>query len=131
MTLLTCKGERENNYENERSLDGSPRKGWQSVERGVVLEQNGRDWKFLTNHALVLLCIAQDPNARVRDIADRVGITERAAHRLVGDLVEGGYVSVQKMGRRNCYEVHPEVHLRLPLNPKQEIGTLLKVITQT
>ena len=65
-------------------------------------------WSFLTNHAHVLLCIAHDPASRLRDIADAVGITERAAHRIVAELVDEGYVSRERRGRRNFYEVHPE-----------------------
>jgi IclR helix-turn-helix domain len=65
-------------------------------------------WSFLTNHAHVLLCIAHDPNSRLRDIADAVGITERAAHRIVAELVDEGYVTRERRGRRNFYEVHPE-----------------------
>jgi hypothetical protein len=57
-----------------------------------------------------------------------VGITERAAQRMVADLVEADYVSITKQGRRNCYEVHPVVHLRHPLNDHQKIGDLLKVL---
>jgi len=65
-------------------------------------------WSFLTNHAHVLLCIAHDPSSRLRDIADAVGITERAAHRIVAELVDEGYVTRERRGRRNFYEVHPE-----------------------
>jgi DNA-binding MarR family transcriptional regulator len=58
-------------------------------------------WSFLTNHARVLLCIAQDPRARLRDIGEAVGITERAAHRIVAELTDAGYVSRRRVGRRN------------------------------
>lgn len=69
-------------------------------------------WCFLTNHALVLLCIARDPAIRLRELGDRVGITERAAHRIVDELVAAGYVSRVRNGRRNHYTVHR--HLPLP-----------------
>jgi IclR helix-turn-helix domain len=62
-------------------------------------------WRFFTNHAHVLACLAGDPEARLRDVAARVGITERAAHDLIGDLERGGYVRVHRVGRRNQYEV--------------------------
>jgi IclR helix-turn-helix domain len=62
-------------------------------------------WRFFTNHAHVLACLVGDPQARLRDIAARVGITERAAHDLVGDLARGGYIRVRRVGRRNQYEV--------------------------
>jgi DNA-binding IclR family transcriptional regulator len=69
-------------------------------------------WSFLTNHARVLLCIAHDPAARLRDIAASLGITERSAHGIVTDLAAAGYVVKQKDGRRNRYQV--QVHLPVP-----------------
>ena len=72
------------------------------------------DWKFITNHAQVLLCVAHDPEIRLREIAEACGITERAAHRIIADLEEAGYISRERMGRRNRYEFHPEVAMRHP-----------------
>jgi DNA-binding IscR family transcriptional regulator len=69
-------------------------------------------WGFLTTHARVLLCIAHDPGARLRDIAASLGITERTAHGIVTDLTEAGYVVKQKDGRRNRYQI--QAHLALP-----------------
>jgi hypothetical protein len=69
-------------------------------------------WSFLTNHARVLLCIARDPESRLRDIAASLGITERSAHGIVTDLAEAGYVIKQKNGRRNRYQV--QAHLPMP-----------------
>ena len=69
-------------------------------------------WGFLTNHARVLLCIAHDPGARLRDIAASLGITERSAHGIVTDLAEAGYVIRQKDGRRNRYRI--QAHLPVP-----------------
>ena len=69
-------------------------------------------WSFLTNHARVLLCIARDPGARLRDIAAGLGITERAAHGIVNDLADAGYVIKHKDGRRNRYQI--QAHLPLP-----------------
>jgi DNA-binding IclR family transcriptional regulator len=63
---------------------------------------------FLTNHARVLLCVADDCNVRMRDIAECVGITERTAYEILTELVEQGYLSRERAGRRNCYTVHPE-----------------------
>ena len=63
------------------------------------------NWRFFTNHAHVLACLADDPEARLREIADRVGVTERAAHDLIGDLERSGYVRIHRVGRRNHYEV--------------------------
>lgn len=85
-------------------------------------------WDFLTNHAHVLLCMAHDPGIRLRDIAVAVGITERAAHRIVSELVEGGYVLRERNGRRNRYEVVAELPLRHPLVGEQKVGDLLKLL---
>ena len=70
------------------------------------------DWSFLTTHARVLLCIAHDPGARLRDIAATLGVTERRAHGIVTDLTQAGYLITQKDGRRNRYQV--QAHLPLP-----------------
>src|SRR5437868_2373644 len=64
-------------------------------------------WHFLTNHTQVLLCIARTPDIKLREVADRVGITERAAQRIVADLVDAGYVDRRRQGRRNDYRIHP------------------------
>ena len=86
------------------------------------------DWTFLTNHAHVLICIAQDPNARLRDVADRVGITERAAQRIVADLVEAGYVERSKEGRRNRYRLNPDLPLRHPIEREHSIGEVIELL---
>src|SRR4249920_1909849 len=85
-------------------------------------------WDFLTNHAHVLTCVANDPGIRVRDIAAAVGITERAAHRILSELVEEGYVQRQRTGRRNRYQVVAELPLRHPLVQEREVGELLEVL---
>lgn len=85
-------------------------------------------WTFLTNHAHVLLCIAKDSDVRLRDIAERVGITERAAQRIVGELVEAGYVDRVKEGRRNSYRLNAERPLRHPLEEDHAIGEVLAVL---
>ena len=72
------------------------------------------DWKFLTNHAHVLLCVAHEPDIRLREIADAVGITERAAHRIIAELEDGGYISRERRGRRNIYRFHPDTVMRHP-----------------
>ena len=82
-------------------------------------------WTFLTNHAHVLVCIAEDPNMRGRDIAARVGITERAAQAIINDLVSEGYVKRTKVGRRNHYELNPDAPLRHPLEHDHTVGELL------
>ena len=87
-------------------------------------------WTFLTNHAHVLLCIARDPGVRLSEIADAVGITERAAQRIVNELIEEGYVSRDRVGRRNHYQIHPELPLRHPIEQHRDIGTLLALIEE-
>jgi DNA-binding IclR family transcriptional regulator len=82
-------------------------------------------WSFLTNHARVLLCIARDPGTRIRDIAVCAEITERAAHRIVSDLCEAGYVEKHRLGARNYYEVHAELPLRRELESGVPVGELL------
>jgi DNA-binding transcriptional ArsR family regulator len=72
------------------------------------------DWKFFTNHALVMLAVAADPEILLREIAEAVGITERAAHRIIGDLEDGGYISRQRKGRRNYYQVHLDAVVSQP-----------------
>ena len=88
-----------------------------------------RTWTFLTNHARVLIIIASAPNIRLRDIAAQVGITERAAQRIVGDLEADGYLSHEKQGRRNRYSLHPDAHLRHPLENEIEIGQFVEFIS--
>jgi hypothetical protein len=86
------------------------------------------NWTFLSSHALVLLCVAHDPDARLRDIAAGVGITERATQRLVDDLVAGGYLIRSRRGRRNAYAVSPDLPLRHPLERHTTIGALLALL---
>ena len=86
-------------------------------------------WTFLTNHARVLLCIAQDPGVRLRDIAARLDITERSAYGIVTDLTQAGYVVKQKDGRRNRYQI--QAHLPLPESTGRErtVGEVLALLT--
>jgi len=97
----------------------------------LMAERAAPGWTFLTNHAQVLVCIARDPGVRLRDIGDRVGITERAAHRIVVELVEAGYITRQRNGRRNQYTIN--THFRLPdaVACEQNIGQLLDILTAT
>lgn len=87
------------------------------------------DWTFLTNHAHVLLCIAQDPGMRLRDVADAVGITERAAQRIVAELEQAGYLDRVRDGRRNRYRLNQELPLRHPLERDHAVGEVLSVLT--
>ena len=90
--------------------------------------QEDSSWTFLTNHAQVLLAIAQNPDIRVRDIAQHVGITERAAQRIVVDLVEAGYVDRRRIGRRNHYVINPRVEMRHTAQEGQPVGQLLSLL---
>jgi DNA-binding IclR family transcriptional regulator len=85
-------------------------------------------WTFLTNHGHVLLAIARKPDIRMREIAEEVGITERAAQRIVGDLVEAGYVSRARVGRRNTYTIDPSAPLRHPISRHHDIGEILAAL---
>ena len=78
-------------------------------------------WTFLTNHAHVLICIAQDPEVRLAEIARKVGIGERAVHGIVHDLVAAGYVNLSKTGRHNVYQVHLDQPLRHPLEATHQV----------
>ena len=85
----------------------------------------GRGWTFLTNHAHVLLAIARDPTARLRDVAEVVGVTERAAHAIIADLETAGYLRRTRVGRRNHYTVNPAGHFRHPAEADRRIGDFL------
>ncbi len=93
-----------------------------------MTEAKTSDWGFLTNHAQVLVCIARDPGVRVREIGDRVGITERAAHRIVSDLADAGYITRIRNGRRNEYTIDPGRSLPDPIASEQSIGELLQIL---
>lgn len=90
--------------------------------------EKDNNWHFLTSHTQVLLAIHRDPDVRLRDVATTVGITERAAQRIVNDLVEAGYVTRERNGRRNRYAVRPELHMRHPEQFAHEIGQLLELL---
>lgn len=85
-------------------------------------------WTFLTNHAHVLFCIAQDPEVRLRDVSARVGITERAVQRIVTDLESEGYLRVSKEGRRNRYEVRDDLPLRHPIERSRSVRALIDLV---
>lgn len=85
-------------------------------------------WTFLTNHGHVLVCIARDPGIRGRDIAARVGITERAAQAIIADLAGEGYVKRTRIGRRNHYEINPDRPLRHPVEQTHSVGELLQLV---
>jgi len=94
-----------------------------------MTEQPAHTWTFLTNHAHVLLAIAAEPDLRLRDVADRIGITERAAQRIVAELEVDGYLDVRRVGRRNVYRVHRNRPMRHPAERHHKVGELLAVLS--
>ncbi len=87
-----------------------------------------KSWHFVTSHTQVLLCLARNSDVRLRDVAQTVGITERAAQRIVSDLAEAGYVTRQRIGRRNHYTVDRSARMRHPSQFAHEIGQLLDLL---
>lgn len=85
-------------------------------------------WTFLTNHAHVLLLIAQDPDIRLREVAAQVGITERAVQRIVADLEAETYLQRRRLGRRNQYQVNLERPLRHPVEAHRTVGSLMALV---
>ena len=86
------------------------------------------NWTFLSNHAQVLLCIAQDPGIRLREIGDQAGITERTTHKIVNELADAGYLTRKRRGRRNHYTIHFPLPLPDRLAREQRLGDLLAVL---
>jgi len=91
-------------------------------------DESIKGWDFVTSHAQVLLCLARDPEVRLRDVAETVGITERAVQRILADLVAAGYVERERIGRRNRYAVNREAAMRHPSQLGHEIGELLNLL---
>jgi hypothetical protein len=89
------------------------------------------DFRLLTNHGNTLLLIARDPRIRIRDIASLLDITERAAQRIVADLVSTGYIDREREGRRNVYQVSTHLPLRLPFQRDLDVKSLLDIIPAT
>jgi DNA-binding MarR family transcriptional regulator len=94
------------------------------VERPV----EGQGWTFLTNHSHVLISLSQEPDLRLRDVAERVGITERAVQRIIADLESAGILTRNRDGRRNTYEIHAGEPLRHPLEAHCKISDLLRIV---
>lgn len=86
-------------------------------------------WTFLSNHGHTLVFVALHPDARLRDIADSVGITERFAHSIVSDLVSAGYLTVERHGRRNSYAVNTGLKFRHPIESAADVGQLINIFS--
>jgi predicted transcriptional regulator len=87
-------------------------------------------WTFLTNHAHVLLLISADPEVLLRDVAIKVGITERAVQRIVAELDEAGYLARERDGRRNRYQVRGNLPLRHPIEQHRNVSSLLELMIE-
>lgn len=98
------------------------------VMMGIRGRDNGSTWTFLTNHAHVLLCLVDSPSIVMRDIAQEVGITERAVQRIIADLRDEGYIEHHREGRRNVYKINREKHLRHPIEKHRRIADLVTLI---
>jgi hypothetical protein len=85
---------------------------------------------FLTTHARALVCIARDPGIRLREIGERAGITERAAHRIVAELLGAGYITRTRTGRRNRYTINADRPLPDPLVSEQNVGDMLAALAR-
>jgi DNA-binding IclR family transcriptional regulator len=96
-----------------------------------MAEHAAPGWTFLTNHAQVLVCIARDPGVRLREIGERVGITERAAHRIVAELADAGCITRQRNGRRNHYTINPHLPLPDTIAHERNVWQLLEILTAT
>ncbi len=114
-----------------------PPKGKQKIEKALAPRRNRRDapatwerasWTFLTNHAHVLLCLSSEPEVLMRDIADRVGITERAVQRIIAELVEAGHIVRVRHGRRNQYRVRGDLPLRHPIERHVRVSALIEFV---
>ncbi len=88
----------------------------------------GAGWTFFTNHSHVLICLSREPDLRLRDVAERVGITERAVQRIVADLEEAAILTRSRDGRRNRYQVHTNQTLRHPIESHCTVGDLLQIV---
>jgi DNA-binding transcriptional ArsR family regulator len=89
---------------------------------------NEAGWTFLSNHAHVLLCLARNPNVLMREVADAVGITERAVQHIVADLEAAGYLTRDRQGRRNHYEIRTDLLLRHPVERHVTISSLIELV---
>lgn len=95
----------------------------------MSMPSDEKTWTFLTNHAQVLLCVADTPDIRLRDVAEHVGITERATQRIVADLIEAGYVKSKRTGRRNRYTVNRQHAMRHSAQLGHRVGALLEALS--
>jgi len=110
------------------SGDGERRMAISKPVKRPGRKREAAPWTFLTNHTHVLLCVARDPEIRMRDVAQAVGVTERAVQRIVAELEAGGYLIRKRDGRRNRYEVRASLPLRHPIEKHCEVSALLTIL---
>ncbi|MEY4146592.1 MAG: hypothetical protein RL278_148 [Actinomycetota bacterium] len=94
------------------------------VKKSVPIE-SAQNWTFLSNHAHVLVCVAKNPDMRLCEVAELVGVRERTVHRIVHELIDAGYISVTKVGRNNVYAVDLDKPLRHPLEAEHNIQAIV------
>ena len=95
-----------------------------------MAENTEHRWTFLSNHAHVLICLAQDPDIRLRDVAAHIGITECAVQNILTDLESEGLVERHREGRRNTYALHLDKPLRHPIEGHRKVGDLVRLILE-
>ncbi len=95
------------------------------------MAEHANSWTFFTNHAHVLVCLARDPGLTLREVADKVGITERATQRIVADLEAAGVLQRSREGRRNTYAINPELPLRHDVEKHCTVGEILDLVVPT
>lgn len=98
------------------------------MDKSMSDDRLSSSWTFLSNHAHVLISLHQDPELRLREVAEKVGITERAVQKIVKDLEAMGVIDRQRDGRRNVYTLHLEMQLRHPIEQHRTVGDLLKML---
>ncbi|MCE9518427.1 MAG: winged helix-turn-helix domain-containing protein [Verrucomicrobia bacterium] len=101
------------------------------MKKSAPARSDHGDWTFFTNHAHVLLCLAADPEMRLRDLATAVGITERAIHKVVSELEAGGILERSRQGRRNVYRIHGKLPLRHPVEAHCTVQGLIRFVVDT
>lgn len=99
-------------------------------KKSTVVAKADDNWTFLTNHTHVLVLLARNPLAVLREVALEVGITERAVQRIVADLERSGFIQKERVGRQNQYRIDPQRKLRHPIESHRAIGDLLQLVNQ-
>lgn len=113
----------------KKSPKVSPRVRKSGFVSSISAPQAPASWTFLTNHTHVLLCLYRQPDLRLRDVANEVGVTERLVQRIVAELVDQGYLQITKEGRCNRYTVNSDLRLRHPLEMQHTIGELMELLS--